>query len=96
MPGVEVEEGHEEVEADGGGGGDDEVGEDVVAEFEGGVGGSELGDDDVEGGEGGVGHYDGVDDYAGHEHSFGSEHRLAGHKKGTRLRIGLPLRSVAH
>lgn len=32
VPGVEVEEGHEEVKADGCGGGDDEIGEDVVAE----------------------------------------------------------------
>ena len=39
MPRVEVEEGHEEVEADGGAGGDDEVGENVVAEVEGGGGG---------------------------------------------------------
>lgn len=31
MPGVEVEEGHDEVEANGGGGGDDQVGEQVVA-----------------------------------------------------------------
>lgn len=90
VPGVEVEEGHEEVEADGGSGGDDEVGEDVVAEFEGGVGGSELGDDDVEGGEGGVGHYDGVDDYAGHEHSFRAEDRLAGSGKGRGLGLAYP------
>lgn len=68
VPGVEVEEGHEEVEADGGGGGDDEVGEEVVAQFD--VCGrlAELEDDDVEGGEGGVGHYNGVDDQGGHEH----------------------------
>ena len=32
MPGVQIHEGHEEVEADGGSGGDDEVGEDVVAD----------------------------------------------------------------
>ena len=72
VPGVEVEEGHEEVEADGGGGGDDQVGEDVVAELEGGVRVAELGDDDVEGGEGGVGHDYRVDYHAGHEHAFGA------------------------
>ena len=58
MPGVEVEEGHEEVEADGGAGGDDEVGEDVVAQVEGDGGGFELGDDDVDRGEDGVDHDD--------------------------------------
>lgn len=72
MPGVEVEEGHQEVEADGGGGGDDQVGEHVVAEREAGAWVAELGDDDVEGGEGGVGHYDGVDYHARHEHAFGA------------------------
>lgn len=72
MPWVEVEEGHDEVEADGGGGGDDEVGEEVVAEFEVRRWRFELEDYDVEGREGGVGHYDRVDDYAGHEHSLGS------------------------
>lgn len=72
MPGVEVEEGHEEVEAHGGGGGDDEIGEEVVAEFEVRRGGFELEDYYVEGREGGVGHYDRVDDYARHEHSLGS------------------------
>lgn len=72
MPGVEVEEGHEEVEADGGGGGDDEVGEEVVAEFEVCGRGFELQDHDVQGSEGGVGHDNGVDDYARHEHPFGS------------------------
>jgi hypothetical protein len=34
VPWVEVEEGHEEVESDSRGGGDDEVGEDVVPELE--------------------------------------------------------------
>lgn len=58
MPGIEVEEGHQEVETDCGGSGDDEVSEDVVAEFEGGVAASKLGYDYVEGCEGGVGHYD--------------------------------------
>lgn len=72
VPGVKVEEGHEEVEAHGGGGGDDEVGEEVVAEFEVRRGGFELKDYYVEGREGGVGHYDRIDDYAGHEHSLGS------------------------
>ena len=62
MPGVEVKEGHEEVEANGGGGGDDEVGEDVVADGEGGFGGAKLDNDNVEGTKGGVGHDDGVDD----------------------------------
>lgn len=80
VPGVEVEEGHEEIEADGGEGADDEVGEDVVAEgVGGGVGGDgleavvfELEDDDEEGGEGGVGHDDGVGDHGGEEHAFGA------------------------
>lgn len=90
VPGVEVEEGHEEVEADGGGRGDDEVGEDVVAEFEGGVRGSELADDDVESREGGVGHHDGIDDYAGHEHSFGSKHGLAEYGKGWGVGLAYP------
>lgn len=35
MPGVEVEEGHEEVEPHGCGGGYDYVGEDVIAELNG-------------------------------------------------------------
>lgn len=78
VPGVEVEEGHEEVEADGGGGGDDQVGEHVVAEREAGVRVAELADDDVEGREGGVGHDDGVDDHAGHEHAFGAGGRGGG------------------
>lgn len=80
MPGVEVQERHEEVEADGGDGADDEVGEDVVAEgVGGGVGGDglegvifELQDHDVEGREGGVGHDDGVGDHGGEEHAFGA------------------------
>ena len=70
VPGVEVQEGHEEVEADGGGGADDQVGEDVVAEDDDGEGVFELRDDDVERAEEGVRHDDGVDDHAGHEHPF--------------------------
>ena len=62
MPGIEVEEGHEIIEANGRAGGDDEVGEDVVAEDEGGSWVFELGDDDEEGGEGGICHNNGVDD----------------------------------
>lgn len=58
MPGVEVEEGHDEVEADGGGGGDDKIGEEVAAEFEVCCGGFKLEDDNVKGCEGGVGHND--------------------------------------
>lgn len=77
VPGIEVEEGHEEVEADGGGGGDDEVGEEVVAQFQGGGGEAELQDDDVQGGEGGVGHYHGVDDQGGHEHFLGALRAVA-------------------
>ena len=73
VPGVEVEERHEEVEADGGGCGDDEVGEDVVAEVEGGFGVFKLDDDDVKGAEDGVDHYYGIDYHAGHEHFLGSE-----------------------
>ena len=62
MPRVQVEEGHEEVEADGRTGGDNEVREDVVAEDKGGGWAFELGDDDVESGKGGIGHDDGVND----------------------------------
>lgn len=72
VPGVEVEEGHEEVEADGGGGGDDQVGEEVVAQLERGGGRFELDNDNVQGGEGGVGHDYRVHDQAGHEHLLGS------------------------
>lgn len=86
MPGVEVEEGHDEVEADGGGGGDDEVGEEVVAEFEACRWRFELEDYDVEGREGGVRHYDRVDDYTGHEHSLGS--RRAAARSAIRVLIG--------
>ena len=78
MPGVEVKEGHDEVETDGGGRGDDEVGEEVVAEFKVCRGRFELDDYDVQGCEGGVGHYDRVDDYAGHEHPLGSKGRADG------------------
>jgi len=56
VPGVEVEEGHEEVQAQGGARGDDQVREDVVAEREARAGVLELRDDDVEGREGRVGH----------------------------------------
>lgn len=56
VPRIEVEEGHEEVQTDGGGGGDDKVGEEVVAQFQRGRRGFELEDDDVKGGERGVGH----------------------------------------
>ena len=73
MPGVEVEEGHEEVKADGGGRGDDEVGEYIIADGEGCFRGAELDDDDVEGTEGGVGHDYRVDDQGRHEHFLGPE-----------------------
>jgi len=72
VPGVEVEEGHEEVEADGGGGGDEEVGECVVAELELRVLGCELLDDDPEGGEDGVHHDYRVDNHAHQIQSLGS------------------------
>ena len=72
VPGVEIEEGHEEVEADGGGGGDDEVGEDIVAHDECSEGVFELGDDDVHGAEEGVAHDNRIYDHAGHEHSLGT------------------------
>lgn len=58
MPGVEVEEGHEEVDADGGAGGDDKVGEDVITEVEGRERRFELRDDYVKGGKCVVGHDD--------------------------------------
>ena len=47
VPGVEIEEGHEEVEADSGGCGYHEVGEEIVTEFEGCAGRFELQDDNV-------------------------------------------------
>ena len=61
MPRIEVEEGHEEVEADGGDGADNEVGEDIVAELVGVVRLlqrmlGKLFDDDVECCEGRAGH----------------------------------------
>lgn len=65
VPWIEVEDRHEEVKADGGSGGYDEVGKDVVAHLEGGgVFVRELPDDDVEGCEGRVRHDDAVDDHA--------------------------------
>lgn len=72
VPGIEVEEGHEEVDADGGAGGDDEVGEDVVANDEGRERGFELDDDYVEGGKCIVDHDDRVHDHTGHEHFLGA------------------------
>lgn len=72
VPGVEIEEGHEEVETDGGSSGYDEVGEKIIAEFKAGGGCFQLEDYDVQGREGGVGHDDRVDDDAGHEHPLGS------------------------
>ena len=71
MPGIEVEEGHEEVEADRGESGDDHVGEEVVSEIEL-VVSSELHRDDPERAEERVGHDDAVDDHACHVHSFRS------------------------
>ena len=67
MPGIEVEERHQEVEAHRRDCADNEVREDVVAKLisaicflEGVL--SELFDDDIEGGEGGIGHDDTVCD----------------------------------
>ncbi len=68
MPRIEVEEGHQEVEAQGGAGGDDEIGEHVVAERQGCLGVLQLGDDDIQRREGGIGHNDRVDDKTRHEH----------------------------
>ena len=68
VPWIQVQEGHEEVQAHGRGGRDDQVGEDVVAQTQLGEGILELDDDDVERGEGVVGHDYGIDDHAGHEH----------------------------
>ena len=78
VPRVQVHEGHEEVQADGRDGADDQVGEDVVSELIGrGIGrdglegvGFELDDYDVQGREGGVGHDDRVGDHGGEEHAF--------------------------
>lgn len=72
MPRVEVQETHEEVDTDGGTGGDDQVGEDIVSEFY-------LGpyiadtpreglDDDVATAECRVCHDDAVQDHGGREH----------------------------
>lgn len=58
MPWVQVQEGHEEVQAECGAGGDDQVREDVVAQREARAGVFELRDDDVERCEGRVGHDD--------------------------------------
>ena len=93
VPRVEVEEGHEEIEADGGGGGDDEVGEDVVAQVERGFGALQLRHDDVERGEGRICHNHRVDDQTGHEHSFGADFcMLAWEPKSNRkMRNGLTL-----
>ena len=85
VPGVEVQEGHEEVEADGGGGTDDQVCEDVVAEHEGREGVFELRDDDIERAEEGVRHDDGVDDHAGHEHPFRAVDRRFDGQQESRL-----------
>lgn len=78
MPGVEVEERHEEVNADCGSCGDDEVGEDVVAEMKGCRRVTELGDYNVNGCEDGVCHDDGVTYEAAHKHFLGSELLLVG------------------
>ena len=58
MPGIEVKEGHEEVETNSGTGRNDKVSEDVVAKDEGGVWAFELRDDYVQRGEGSIGHDD--------------------------------------
>ena len=77
VPRVEVEEGHEEVQADGGAGGDDEVGEDIVAELELGAGCGDLAYDDVDRGEGGVRHDDAVPNHGGEEHFLGALRPIA-------------------
>lgn len=77
MPWVEVHEGHEEVEADGGGGGDDEVGKCVVADGFGRVAMFELVDNDIDGGEGCVCHDDAVADHAPEEHLLGTLRAVA-------------------
>lgn len=77
MPGVEVQEGHEEVEADGGGGGDGEVGEDVSAEADVRAG-LEVDGDNVHGAEGVVDHYDREDYQGGHEHFLGTGRCMLG------------------
>ncbi len=62
MPGIEIEERHEEVEADGRENGDDEVGEDVVTERDRFVI-VEFAVDDVDSAEGIVGHDYSVDNH---------------------------------
>ena len=72
VPGIEIEEGHEEVESYGGGGGYDHVCENVVAELEGFGVVRELTDDDKECGKCGVRHDDTIDDHGGKIESLGS------------------------
>lgn len=75
MPWVEVEERHEEVQADGAEGADYQVCEGVVTEFK--STGFELLDHDPDGGEGRVGHDDPVDHHAAKEHLLGALRSVA-------------------
>ena len=77
MPGIEVEEGHQEVQSHGRAGGDDEIGEDVVAQLERDGGSFELRNDDVDGGEDCVCHDDREDYHAGHEYLLGARETLS-------------------
>ncbi len=62
-PGIKVEEGHQEVESNSRDGGDDQVGEHVVAEFDFRVLLRHLPDDDVDTCEYGICHDNSVDDH---------------------------------
>lgn len=78
VPGVEVEEGHDEVEADGGEGRDDEVREDVLAEVDIRVVLLlELPHDDEDCGKGRVDHDDAVGDHAEHVQFLGALRTVA-------------------
>ena len=77
VPGIEIHKGHEEVEADGRCGGDDEVGEGVVADCFGGIVVLELVDDNVDRGEGCVGHDETVADHTPKEHLFSALRTVA-------------------
>ena len=71
MPRIEIEKGHEEVDADCGGRRDNEIGEDVVAEVKGGFWVLELYDYDIKGCKDRICHYDGIADKTAHEHFLG-------------------------
>ncbi len=82
VPWVKVQKGHEEVYAYGRAGGDDQIGEYIVAEVEGGGWIFELDNDDVHGCEDGVEHDYGVYDETGHVHLLGSKRKVSHKTRG--------------